>query len=222
MTVQTFPEVPASGSASPPTKISKRKIYRDMGKCILCGRCRNVCPTGSIKFVVESRGFCTNCNLCAEVCPVKAIDSNEGKFKPEEYGKLYTKTKSYQERVIKFNCVMCMQCMEKCPVGAIMEEGDSLRIRKGDSGPSIINCSLCSLCCTACPTGALKFGTGRVRLNSSACVLCGECVSVCPPKTMYLKQRYPGGYCVLCGRCVRSCPVGALSIKSLSWEGVIQ
>ncbi|MDI9644076.1 MAG: 4Fe-4S binding protein [Candidatus Verstraetearchaeota archaeon] len=206
-------------SASIP--VSKRKILRDMSKCILCGRCRNFCPTGAIKFTVEEKGRCTHCNLCSEVCPVKAIDSFEGRIKPEELGHNYTRLQSYIERKVKVNCVTCMQCYEKCPVGAIMIEDGKPFIRKGDAHPSIINCSLCSLCVKSCPTGALTFQTGRVKLNPDLCVLCGECVRVCPPQTMILKERYPGGYCVMCGRCVKSCPVGALSIKQISWDGTI-
>jgi len=202
-------------------QVSKRKIYRDMFKCILCGRCRNVCPTEAIMFTVETRGLCTHCNLCAEVCPVKAIDSYEGKIKPEEAGKPYWKTESYKDRIIKVNCVMCMECYEKCPVGAIYQYDDKLKIRKGDAGASIINCTLCSLCAMACPNGALKFETNRIRLNPALCTLCGECVRACPPQTMYLKDRYPAGYCTMCGRCIKSCPVGALSIRTVSWEGNI-
>jgi ferredoxin len=211
-----------ASAPAPKTKASKRKIYRDMSKCILCGRCRNACPTKSIRFTLENRGLCTHCNLCAEVCPVKAIDSFETKIKPEDYGKKYFLTSTYKERVIKFNCVKCMQCYERCPTGAIYLDNGELKIRRGDAGASIINCSLCTLCCLACPTAALKFELGRVKLNADLCVLCGECVRVCPPQTIYLKDRYPGGYCVLCGRCVRSCPVGALSIKTQSWEGEIE
>jgi ferredoxin len=202
-------------------QVSKRKIFRDMSKCILCGRCRNICPTDAIKFTVEERGLCTHCNLCAEVCPVKAIDSYEGKIKPEEAGKLYLNTQSYAERNIKIACVMCMECYEKCPVGAIQLYEGKLRIRKGDARPEIINCSLCSLCARVCPNGALKFEMNRIKLNPELCTLCGECVRVCPPQTMYLKDRYPAGYCVMCGRCIKSCPVGALSIKTVSWGGNI-
>lgn len=203
-------------------KVSKRKIYRDMSKCMLCGKCRNVCPSSAIKFKTETEGFCTHCNLCAEVCPVKAIDSFEGKIKPEEIGQYYTKMQSYSERKIKINCVMCMECYEQCPTHAIQMDNGKLKIKKGDAGASIINCSLCSLCVRHCPTNALLFQTGRVILNPELCILCGECVRVCPPMTMKLKDRYPEGYCVMCGRCVKSCPVGALSIKPLSWDGKIE
>ncbi|MCQ5362088.1 MAG: 4Fe-4S binding protein, partial [Candidatus Methanomethylicia archaeon] len=122
---------------------------------------------------------------------------------------------------IKITCVMCMECYEKCPVGAIQLYEGKLRIRKGDARPEIINCSLCSLCASVCPNGALKFEMNRIKLNPELCTLCGECVRVCPPQTMYLKDRYPAGYCVMCGRCIKSCPVGALSIKTVSWGGNI-
>ncbi|MGQ9759648.1 MAG: 4Fe-4S binding protein [Candidatus Methanomethylicaceae archaeon] len=202
-------------------QISKRKIFRDMSKCILCGRCRNVCPSEAIKYTVEEEGLCTHCNLCAEVCPVRAIDSYEGKIRPEEAGKLYLNTQTYQERSIKLNCVTCMECYERCPVGAIFLFEGRLKIKKGNASPEIINCSLCSLCAMVCPNNALKYEMNRIRLNPELCTLCGECVRVCPPQTMYLKERYPAGYCVMCGRCIKSCPVGALSIKTVSWGGNI-
>ncbi|MEN3015927.1 MAG: 4Fe-4S binding protein [Candidatus Methanosuratincola petrocarbonis] len=44
-------------------QVTKRKISRDMTKCMLCGRCRNFCPTGAIRFTVEEKGKCTHCNL---------------------------------------------------------------------------------------------------------------------------------------------------------------
>jgi len=82
-------------------QISKRKIFRDFSKCILCGRCRNICPTKAIKFSVKILGICTHCNLCAEICPVRAIESFEGKITQEEFGKPYFNSKSYKERIIK-------------------------------------------------------------------------------------------------------------------------
>jgi len=46
-------------------------------KCINCGVCLPVCPTGSITsgartYVVDS-DTCTDCLLCAPVCPVEAF-----------------------------------------------------------------------------------------------------------------------------------------------------
>ncbi|MDD1776295.1 MAG: 4Fe-4S binding protein [Candidatus Methanomethylicus sp.] len=202
-------------------KVAKRKIVRDMSLCILCGRCANVCPASAIKFTREAKGVCTHCNLCAEICPVKAIDSFEWKPEPEVTVPHYAKLKSYKDRVIKFNCVMCMECYERCPSKAIYLDNGHLFIKKGDAKASIINCSLCTLCVTSCPTNALRFELGKVVLNPDFCVLCGECSRVCPPATMRLKDRYPEGACVMCGRCVKSCPVKALSIKQVSWDGAI-
>ena len=202
-------------------KVTKRKILRNMALCILCGRCRNICPSSAIKLKTDVKGVCTHCNLCAEVCPVKAIDSFEGKIKPEEFGNTYSQLQSYADRKIKSNCVMCMECYEKCPSSAIFIDNGKLFIRKGDTKASIINCSLCTLCVKSCPTNALKYELGRVILIPDLCVLCGDCARVCPTTTMHLKDMYPEGACVMCGRCVKSCPVGALSIKPVSWDGSI-
>lgn len=70
---------------------SSPSIVRDMSKCILCGRCEEVCSKGQGIMVMakENRGFetvmvppygkkladtsCVNCGQCVQVCPVGAI-----------------------------------------------------------------------------------------------------------------------------------------------------
>ncbi len=221
-TVPQQQSAPAPQPQAALPKVTKRKIYRDMSKCIMCGRCSNICPTGAIMYKTAIPGLCTHCNVCADVCPVKARYTSEGKIKPEEYGKPYHTLQSYQERQVNINCAMCMLCYEKCPAQCMYVEGGKLKIRKGDAGASIINCSLCGLCATHCPTGALKFQANRIRLNPELCNQCGECVKVCPPMTMRLTGKYPKGYCIMCARCLKACPTGALSVKAASWEGNIE
>jgi len=60
---------------------------------------------------------------------------------------------------------------------------------------------------------------GKPELFQSRCTCCGECVSVCPPAVIWLKEEngektltisYCG--CIFCGRCEEVCPHGAIKL----------
>lgn len=61
---------------NPESQTKKPEIFLDKSKCILCGRCVAICPTGATRLLEESsaidRGICTGCGKCAEVCPNEA------------------------------------------------------------------------------------------------------------------------------------------------------
>ena len=83
---------------------SSPSIVRDMSKCILCGRCEEVCSQnqGIMVMAKENRGFdtvvvppygkkladtcCVNCGQCAQVCPVGAISIKDNT--DEVYGQI--------------------------------------------------------------------------------------------------------------------------------------
>lgn len=59
----------------------EREIVRLEEKCIHCGACTAVCPTGSLYInrktmeVLFDSGKCSGCELCIKACPPRAMES---------------------------------------------------------------------------------------------------------------------------------------------------
>jgi len=56
---------------------------------------------------------------------------------------------SFQAKIDPEACSLCGNCLERCQMGAISEEGDSMRVDLG-------RCIGCGLCVAACPEGAVS------------------------------------------------------------------
>lgn len=54
-------------------------VYLDEDKCMQCGACTGVCPSGALSLDPVSRELifcgekCVVCNMCVEACPVNAV-----------------------------------------------------------------------------------------------------------------------------------------------------
>ncbi len=59
-------------------------------------------------------------------------------------------SQSFQPKIVWIaqNCIGCRTCLTVCPTGAILDEGDRLRVT-----PEA--CNLCDACCQSCPGNAL-------------------------------------------------------------------
>jgi len=71
----------------------------------------NLCPFGTIlsfssrlsrHYMRINSDECIYCGLCFRVCPAKAVNKREGSY-----------------RIIKNNCLVCMDCSSKCPTNTI-------------------------------------------------------------------------------------------------------
>jgi ferredoxin len=57
-----------------------REIIRNEEKCVMCGACTAICPTGALKLERPSMEVsfngdeCVVCELCIKVCPVRAME----------------------------------------------------------------------------------------------------------------------------------------------------
>ena len=55
-------------------------IVRNEEKCMMCGECTGICPTGALHMVRPSMEVCFDdtqcvvCHLCVKVCPVRAME----------------------------------------------------------------------------------------------------------------------------------------------------
>ncbi|MHA1520636.1 MAG: monomeric [FeFe] hydrogenase [Promethearchaeota archaeon] len=83
--------------------IVEGKSVIDQEKCILCGKCAQVCPYNAIAYRERP---------CAVACGVNAISSDADGFADIDYEK----------------CVSCGLCIVSCPFGAIAEKSEIAQI----------------------------------------------------------------------------------------------
>ena len=156
----------------------------DETKCVMCGKCMEVCPKGIIvkksenqEIIVEcnSKDFgkvvkekcsvgCIGCGLCAKACKFEAIE--------------------FENKIAKINydkCVKCMVCIEKCPTKVI--KGNLENRQKVIIDQSL--CIGCTICKKQCKFGAIE---GELKekhtVDEQKCVGCKLCLQKCPKKAI--------------------------------------
>jgi ferredoxin len=131
-------------------------------RCIRCGDCINICPTGGLWFSLFEAGISgiftpifipklgpcePYCNLCTTVCPTKAIEyiplSEKKKIK---IGKAIINKKLCL--VYKYKTI-CYVCVEVCPYQAACKIKEGILINE----ESCIGCGVCEY---NCPAEAIK------------------------------------------------------------------
>lgn len=94
-------------------------IFRDMNKCILCGKCVRSCDQ------IEGRRILSFGNRGFETKVVTAFDKGYG---PSD-------------------CVNCFRCVSVCPVGALMDKSTLGKGRPWEVVKEEVNCPFCSHGC---------------------------------------------------------------------------
>lgn len=86
-----------------PEGISPRaeKLYTRK-KCIGCGACVDVCPTGALTLteagIVTDRSLCRTCGRCAEVCPTLAMEMSGREYSIDEVMREIEKETVFMDR----------------------------------------------------------------------------------------------------------------------------
>ena len=201
--------------------------FRFTERCIKCGKCVQVCPTGCLdpKTATFDNGRCIRCLACTATCPVDAIayGRNPGFRVPGR-----------REALIGGGLVAGGVAVGLASRTIRLEPGPNAICPPGAGSAQrfFTKCTDCRLCITNCPTGVLKTpGTvGMVHLESDVAKCqfdCKRCVEVCPtgallPLTLAEKQRTRLGLAVIdtqrcqafngeqCEACAPACPAHAL------------
>jgi polyferredoxin len=171
--------------------IFKRRVNAD---CKSCGKCDNLCPTGTID---PKRGYasdakeCTMCMDCLRACPAAVVKFAPGaglqERMPYDPGRR-------QLLITGAVALAGLAVMESKPV---RQTGGSHLLRPPGAldGDLLEKCLRCGLCLRACPTGALQTALAEAGVT-------GVFTPVVVPRL---------GYCLYsCNKCGEVCPVAAI------------
>ncbi|MBO5307820.1 MAG: 4Fe-4S binding protein [Lentisphaeria bacterium] len=189
--------------------------------------CNTLCPVGAVlAFVARHSRYrisldtakCVRCGACEKVCKSTCINAAE-------------------QRVANEECVMCMNCISSCALGAVSVEKKSsgvagilpgrrdFLLQTGALAGGVIAGSAAKLSGRKSPVPVMPPGAGNPDRFTARCVGCGLCISVCkgnvlrPALTEYglrgflqpVLDPFKGACDFNCSACSNVCPCGALS-----------
>ncbi len=197
------------------------------GECILCMKCQDICPVGTVRFTLKQppeqevpvnltkRGFITACISSAAVAPLLSLNfrkkNNEGNLG------IIRPPGSVSEDKFLAKCVRCGECMRVCKTNGLhptLLEADLSGMWTPQLIPRIGYCAHdCVLCTRVCPSGAItrlskekkqRLAIGKARINRNRCI----------PWVGYarLPDLEKNWEDVSCGVCEEVCPVPTKAI----------
>lgn len=113
---------------------------------------------------------CIGCRLCELACS----GHKDGQFNPS-LARLQVFSRYRADALVNEIklCDRCLNCVEACPVGAILSREEGLTLNPGD-------CTSCGACVDACPTGVLRADKQGLPLLCDGCQGEPRCVNWCP------------------------------------------
>ena len=154
-------------------KVKDRFTYQGIQTCVAV----NLVLGGQKECVFGCLGF----GDCVRICPFSAIKmSGEGLAVVDEK-----------------KCKACNKCVLICPeklfsltplTGRVSVACSSRDSGKDTRGVCPVGCIACGICQKACRFDAIHVTDNLAIIDYQKCTSCGECVKVCPTKTILIKQ----------------------------------
>ncbi|MFQ5964439.1 MAG: DUF6599 family protein [Candidatus Scalinduaceae bacterium] len=197
------------------------------GECILCMKCQDICPAGTVRFTrrqpsrqelsvsLTKRGFMTACVSSVVVAPLLSL--NFRKKNSEGNLGIIRPPGSVPEDEFLAKCVRCGECMRVCKTNGLhptILEADLSGMWTPQLIPRIGYCAHdCVLCTRVCPSGAITkipkekkqwLAIGKARIDRNRCI----------PWVGYagLPDLEKNWEDVNCGVCEEVCPVPTKAI----------
>jgi len=214
------------------SNFSYNKFCIDKEKCLSCGKCERICPSGCINFkekTVDNKE-CLKCFQCTSVCKQNAISythaKQEIKFSPKRRDFLYLAGALVLLGGTIKSGVLLAENIAKELKNIILPPGSETKEK------FVNKCLNCNLCVSNCPNKILvkkdndfnavhvdyEKGKGYCKYN------CNKCSEVCPSgaiKKLSLSEKQnlrialaqtEKENCINCGLCSNICPKGAITI----------
>lgn len=222
--------------------IAKYSLFqmRITGKCVRCGKCAGVCPSGCIDLATGTvdNERCVRCMNCVSSCPLRGIRlvRAERKRVPFDVSRRAFLTGSGA----LIAGLAAGVVLAKTGMGRLAEFAKRFKILPPGAGNPVrfaAVCTGCQLCTANCPAGIIRpaeNGAGPVSLDLTrgACRFdCNRCSQVCPtgairPLALKEKQRtriaeaqFLPRNCIVfqeggkCGKCAGVCPTKAITLR---------
>lgn len=126
---------------------------------------------------------CTRCGDCGPVCETQIIRRGADGYPGIDFSVV--------------GCSLCGRCVTACQPGALRRDGRPAWKHQVAINESCLalNGVECRVCGESCDAGAIRFrlrqgGVARPELNADICNGCGECVGVCPSRS--ISPVFPG------------------------------
>ncbi len=176
------PPVQAPAGQAPTRPPGSRSEADFLARCIGCYLCGSVCPPGCIQFPSAVQG-----------ADVGLRRPRTGPLRGEMVAPVWEHPGTPYVLPWVAGCILCMECAEVCPTGALVRPEATPEAEYGNTGMgrAVVDekiclpfnrISWCGACYTACP---LKGTAIRVDYRNrpevlDGCVGCGLCVEACP------------------------------------------
>jgi Na+-translocating ferredoxin:NAD+ oxidoreductase RNF subunit RnfB len=155
------------------TRVKDKFLYQGIKDCVAA----NLLMGGQKECTFGCLGF----GNCVRVCPFDAI----------------TMSKDGLPVVDAEKCKACAKCVAACPKKLFSLAPTNLPVyvacRSHDLGKDTkavcpVGCIACKLCEKACKFDAIRVTDNVAVIDYNKCTSCGECVKVCPMKTIRIRK----------------------------------